>query len=112
MQIEFGAPRKLDGYEAVDGPLEVKIISETDDNDAMTFDVLNCDASFANALRRIMLSEIPTVAIETVNLYMNRSVMQDEVLAHRLGLIPINIDASVRFLSITSTLFTIYATCI
>ena len=32
------------------------------------------------------------MAIEKVNLYQNTSIIPDEVLAHRLGLIPINID--------------------
>ncbi len=32
------------------------------------------------------------MAIEKVNLYQNTSIIPDEVLAHRLGLIPINVD--------------------
>jgi DNA-directed RNA polymerase I and III subunit RPAC1 len=35
-----------------------------------------------------MLSEIPTLAIEDVFVYDNTSIIQDEVLCHRLGLIP------------------------
>ena len=46
------------------------------------------DASLANAFRRILLAEIPTLAIENVFIENNTSVIQDEVLAHRLGLIP------------------------
>jgi len=64
-----------------------------------TLDIIGIDASIgifiikkANALRRIMISEIPTVAIEKVNLYQNTSILADEVLVHRLGLIPLNID--------------------
>ncbi|HIQ38886.1 MAG TPA: DNA-directed RNA polymerase subunit D [Methanothermococcus okinawensis] len=45
--------------------------------------------SFSNALRRIMISEIPTYAIEYVYIYENTSSMYDELIAHRLGLIPI-----------------------
>jgi len=45
--------------------------------------------SFSNALRRIMISEVPTYAIENVYIYENTSSMYDELLAHRLGLIPI-----------------------
>ncbi|KAJ1444899.1 DNA-directed RNA polymerase [Pelagophyceae sp. CCMP2097] len=55
-------------------------------------DVVGIDVSIANALRRIMISEVPTVAIEKVYVEENSSVMQDEVLAHRLGLIPIFAD--------------------
>ncbi|KAG7116328.1 DNA-directed RNA polymerases I and III subunit RPAC1 like protein [Verticillium longisporum] len=53
-----------------------------------SFSLIGVDASIANALRRILISEIPTFAIETVYIYNNTSVIQDEVLAHRLGLVP------------------------
>ena len=39
-----------------------------------------------------MLLKIPTMAIEKVYLYQNTSLIPDEVLAHRLGLIPIKAD--------------------
>ena len=58
----------------------------------MEFDLVGVDASIANAFRRILLAEVPTMAIETVYMYNNTSVVQDEVLSHRLGLIPINAD--------------------
>jgi len=41
-----------------------------------------------------MIAEIPTVAIERVNLFQNTSLLADEVLCHRLGLIPLKIDPS------------------
>lgn len=53
------------------------------------FSLIGVDASIANAFRRILLAEIPTVAIEDVFIYNNTSIIQDEVLAHRLGLIPL-----------------------
>lgn len=55
----------------------------------LTFSLVGIDASIANAFRRILLAEIPTVAIEDVFFFDNNSVIQDEVLAHRLGLIPL-----------------------
>ncbi|KAI2479204.1 DNA-directed RNA polymerase I and III protein [Pyrenophora tritici-repentis] len=53
------------------------------------FSLTGIDTSVANAFRRILLSEIPTLAIEDVYIYQNTSIIQDEVLAHRLGLIPL-----------------------
>ncbi|CAG7851358.1 DNA-directed RNA polymerases I and III subunit RPAC1 {ECO:0000305} Short=RNA polymerases I and III subunit AC1 {ECO:0000305}; AltName: Full=C37; AltName: Full=DNA-directed RNA polymerases I and III 40 kDa polypeptide {ECO:0000303/PubMed:3815519}; Short=AC40 {ECO:0000303/PubMed:3815519}; Short=C40 {ECO:0000305} [Serendipita indica DSM 11827] len=44
------------------------------------------------SLTWIIISEVPTVAIERVYVYDNTSVIQDEVLSHRLGLIPLRID--------------------
>lgn len=47
----------------------------------------------ANALRRIMIAEIPSMAIEKVTMWQNTSIIPDENLAHRMGLIPIKADA-------------------
>lgn len=38
------------------------------------------------------LPEVPTMAVEKVFVYNNTSIVQDEILAHRLGLIPIRAD--------------------
>lgn len=72
--------------------MDIKIIS-LDDEEAI-FDVIGIDPPLANALRRILISEIPTIAIDVVNLYQNTSVIPDEVLCHRLGLIPILANAN------------------
>ena len=60
----------------------------------LVFDLKGVEPPLANALRRILISEIPTMAIEVVNIYQNTSVIPDEVLSHRLGLIPIFSDAN------------------
>lgn len=60
----------------------------------MELDLISINASIANALRRILISEIPTMAIEKVMIYNNTSIIQDEILAHRLGLIPLKANPS------------------
>jgi DNA-directed RNA polymerase subunit D len=50
--------------------------------------------AFANALRRIMISEVPTLAIDSADFHENDSVLFDEMIAHRLGLLPIAFDPS------------------
>uniref|UniRef100_A0A3Q3WDT1 DNA-directed RNA polymerases I and III subunit RPAC1 n=1 Tax=Mola mola TaxID=94237 RepID=A0A3Q3WDT1_MOLML len=62
------------------------------DGSTMEFDMVGIDAAIANAFRRILLAEVPTMAIDKVFVYNNTSIIQDEVLAHRLGLIPIKAD--------------------
>lgn len=54
-----------------------------------SFSLVGLDASIANAFRRILIAEVPTLAIEFVYVMNNTSVIQDEVLASRLGLIPL-----------------------
>lgn len=54
-----------------------------------TFSVIGVDASIANAFRRILLAEVPSLCIENVYINNNTSIIQDEVLAQRLGLIPL-----------------------
>ncbi|XP_009379477.2 DNA-directed RNA polymerases I and III subunit rpac1-like isoform X1 [Pyrus x bretschneideri] len=69
---------------------KVEVINLTEDE--MEFDMIGIDPALANAFRRILIAEVPTMAIEKVLIADNTSVIQDEVLAHRLGLIPIKVD--------------------
>jgi len=48
--------------------------------------------SFVNALRRVMLADLPKLAIEDVVFYDNTSPLFDEIIAHRLGMIPLPTD--------------------
>ncbi len=67
-------------------------ILEKPADDELVFEMIGIDVSFANALRRIMIAEVPTVAIEHVYMWNNSSIVHDEVLSHRLGLIPLDVD--------------------
>ena len=67
--------------------MKVDIIKE--DTDILVFRLTDITISLANALRRIMLSDIPNIAIDDVIIHKNTTVMCDEIIAHRLGLIPL-----------------------
>jgi len=49
---------------------------------------------FVNSLRRIMLSDLPKLAVENVVIYDNTSALFDEIISHRLGMVPIPTDLS------------------
>ncbi|MBI2076159.1 MAG: DNA-directed RNA polymerase subunit D [Candidatus Aenigmarchaeota archaeon] len=71
--------------------MNLKILEKSDKE--IRFVLENTDAGFANALRRIMMNEIPTMAIEFVEMEENTSGLFDEAIAHRLGLIPLSFDS-------------------
>jgi DNA-directed RNA polymerase I and III subunit RPAC1 len=70
--------------------LRIEIVSKNEEE--IVFDLIGVDASIANALRRILLAEVPTIAIEKVWFSANSGIIQDEVLAHRVGLVPLKLD--------------------
>lgn len=62
------------------------------EGDEMEFDLIGVHPFLANTFRRLMLSDVPTMAIEKVHVFNNSSIIHDEILAHRLGLIPLKVD--------------------
>ena len=70
--------------------MKVTVLSVNEET--IRFSVDGVDNAFANALRRTMISEVPTMAIEDLFYYDNTSVVPDEVLAHRIGLVPLKTD--------------------
>jgi DNA-directed RNA polymerase subunit D len=62
------------------------------DERKMSIKLKGVPLQYANALRRICLNGIPIFAIDTIDIIENSSVLPDEGLAHRLGLIPIKTD--------------------
>jgi DNA-directed RNA polymerase subunit D len=70
----------------------LEVISK--DNQKISLKLKGVPLQYANALRRVCLNGVPVFAIDTVDIIENSSVLPDEGLAHRLGLIPIKTDLS------------------
>ena len=79
--------------DASKNPMNIKLISK-EKNGRVHFEVAGIHAGIANALRRTMLESVPTMAIEHVEIAKNSSALYDEVVAHRLGLLPLSTDLS------------------
>ncbi len=72
--------------------MEIKILNKK--GNKLDFLVEDTTPAFVNALRRLMISEVPTMAIEWIDMHENSSSLFDEVIAHRLGLLPLQFDPS------------------
>jgi DNA-directed RNA polymerase subunit D len=74
----------------VDGLNSIKILER--DNNHIVIEFNDIARQYVNALRRLSISQVPTFAIDDVVILENSSVMHDEAIAHRLGLIPLRTD--------------------
>ncbi len=70
--------------------MEIKVLEKDERN--MHLLVTGVDVPYMNALRRVIISEVPCMAIDDVVILENSSIMQDETIAHRLGLVPLKTD--------------------
>jgi len=61
-------------------------------------DIPNTPLKVANMFRKILQSEIPTLAIDSVDIQINESCLNDESIALRIGLIPLCMDSSDKFI--------------
>jgi len=70
--------------------VEIKILNKN--ATSMGIIIRDADVALVNALRRIALAEVPSMAIDEVVIIDNSSILQDEIIAHRLGLTPLKTD--------------------
>ncbi|MEW6605003.1 MAG: DNA-directed RNA polymerase subunit D [Thermoproteota archaeon] len=68
----------------------IEVVEKSDERIVARFN--NIPRQYVNSLRRLAISEVPTLAIDDVVILENSSVMHDEAVAHRLGLIPLRTD--------------------
>ncbi len=72
--------------------MEVRLLETDKENKKVSFLLLDSSPSFANLIRRVVIEEVPVMAIEDVEFRKNNSILYDEIIAHRLGLIPLTTD--------------------
>ena len=70
--------------------MNIEILKE--EKDKIQFELSEASPAFANSLRRTLINNIPIMAIEDVAIKNNNSALFDEILAHRLGMIPLEFD--------------------
>lgn len=74
------------------GEYKIKMVDFKDKGEKAYFIFKDTDNTIVNSVRRIILDEVPTFAIEDVEVIKNGSPLYDETVAQRLGLIPIKTD--------------------
>ena len=67
-------------------PPKLTVLHQT--QDSIEFKLEDVSRHFSNALRRIIIAEVPTLAIDLVDVRLNTSPLPDDYVCHRLGLIP------------------------
>ncbi len=72
--------------------MEVRVLENNKEQGKLSFILKDSNPVYANTLRRLMIDEVPTMAIEDVEFVKNNSILYDEIIAHRLGLIPLKTD--------------------
>jgi DNA-directed RNA polymerase subunit D len=70
--------------------VEIKVLEKDETN--LRLLIQGVDVPFINALRRLVVSEVPSMAIDEIVIVENSSMLQDEIIAHRLGLVPLKTD--------------------
>ena len=72
--------------------MSLEITNENDEK--ISVKIKGVPLQYANALRRICLNGVPIYAVESIDMLENSSVLADEGVAHRIGLIPLKTDLS------------------
>jgi DNA-directed RNA polymerase subunit D len=67
--------------------MEIEVIEH--EGNKLRFVIRDSSETFVNVFRRTIIGEVPCLAIEDVILVENSSPILDEILAHKLGLIPL-----------------------
>ncbi|MCD4760098.1 DNA-directed RNA polymerase subunit D [archaeon] len=84
---------KKEAEEVEEFKMEINVIEKIDKK--LVLELSNTNETEVNTLRRLIVSEVPTMAIEEVEFIKNDTALFDEILANRLGLIPLTTDLKI-----------------
>ncbi|MFC1648460.1 DNA-directed RNA polymerase subunit D [Nanoarchaeota archaeon] len=70
--------------------MKVKVIEKK--KEKMILHISGTEHAYMNTLRRYLMNEVPVMSIEDVDFRKNSSILYDEMIAHRLGLVPLTTD--------------------
>ena len=70
--------------------MDISVLQKKDNK--LTLRVQGVSPSYINALRRVMMTEVPVLAVEDVEFRKNSGALYDEFVAHRLGMLSIKTD--------------------
>ena len=70
--------------------MKIEILDKKDNE--LVFMIEGINSAIANTIRRVIVAEVPVLAVDEVNFVKNQTALYDEILAHRIGLIPIKTD--------------------
>ncbi|ORX38686.1 DNA-directed RNA polymerase [Kockovaella imperatae] len=83
----------LDGTSGVQVPIgptnQPRVLVRNITDKETTFHLSGVELGYANSVRRVMMADVPTIAIDQVSFFQNTSPVPDEMLAHRLGMVPL-----------------------
>jgi len=81
--------------------MEISILDKKDNE--LIFMIKGINNAIANTIRRTIISDVPTLAVDEINFVKNQGPLYDEILAHRIGLIPIKTDLKAYSLKLLSS---------
>lgn len=87
---EKKAAREEDVFRGV--KMDVMYLSKDRKTGRHSFLIKGASPMYVNVLRRILVTDVPTMAMEDIEFRKNSSVLYDEIVAHRLGMIPLKTD--------------------
>jgi DNA-directed RNA polymerase subunit D len=72
--------------------MKIKLVNRDEKKGIVSFEVSGAEAAYMNTLRRLLMTEVPVLSVEDIEFKKNDSGLYDEMVAHRLGLMPLKTD--------------------